>query len=228
MTADMTSQTGNCPQCDAPVPLAAGQRHSQCAHCGSRYVVDWPNADAPQFTRFESVLERGLNRGSVEGTEERLTELDSAIAEAEERVLADRALLEETKSTYRARNVQVQRVIAPPQNWTYAAGLLALVVWFLVWFVLEGTRWYVSLLIAMVLLLVTWISYRRWQGAEAWAQGELREIEQTIERAGADLVEASALLEDYTLERELREMEVSSYGRAGALVDIEDEEEPTD
>jgi hypothetical protein len=222
---EMTSQTVNCPQCDAPVSLAAGQRHSQCAHCGSRYVVDWPDVDAPQFTRFESALQRGLNGGSVRAAEERLTVLDSAIAEVEERVLLDRAQLQDAKAAHRAKSAQVQRVIAPPQNWTYVAGLLALVVWFLVWFVLEGTRWYLSLLIAIVLVLITWISYRRWQGAEAWAQGELQDVKQAIERAGADLIEASALLEDYTLERELREMEVSSHRAASALVDLGDEED---
>jgi DNA-directed RNA polymerase subunit RPC12/RpoP len=226
VAAEMISQTVNCPQCDAPTALAVGQRHSQCPHCGSRFVVDWPNADAPQFTRFESVLERGLNRASAQVIEERLTELDSAIAEVEERVLADRAQLEDAKSAYGEKSAQVQRVIARPQNWTYVAGLLALLVWFLVWFVLEDIQWYVSLVIAIVLVFVTWISYRRWQGAEAWAQGELQGVKQTIERAGVDLIEASALLEDYTLERELREMQVSSHSRASALADLEDEEEP--
>jgi DNA-directed RNA polymerase subunit RPC12/RpoP len=224
----MTSQTVYCPQCDAPVPLASGQRHSQCTHCGSRFVVDWPNADAPQFTRFESVVERGLNRASAQVTGERLTELNSVIAEVEERVLAGRAQLGDAKLQYRAKSVQVQSVIAPPQNWTYVAGLLALVVWFLVWFVLEGTRWYVSLVIAIVLVLVTWISYRSWQGAEAWAESELHEVKQAIERAGADLGEASALLEDYTLERELRELEGSSYRQARESADLVEGEEPAD
>jgi hypothetical protein len=223
----MTSKAVDCPQCDAPLALAAGQRHSQCAHCGSKFVVDWSDAEMPRFMRFESVLARGLDRALTQATEERLSELDRLIAEAEEEVLASRAELEEVKSVYQAGRAEVQRVIEPPQNWTYVAGLLALVAWFLVWFVLENTEWYVLLVIAILLIFVTWAFYRRWQNAEVWAQSELQGVRRTIEQTEADVSEASARLEDYTLERELRQMEVASYRRENAPPSHEGAKETT-
>ena len=209
----MTSEAVDCPQCGAPLALVAEQRHCQCAHCSSKFVVSWSDAEVPQFMRFESIVARGLDRASAQVTEERLTDLDRLIVEAEEEILASREQLEESTLTYRARRAEAQTVIEPPQNWTYVAGLLALVAWFLVWFVLENIEWYVLLAIAILLIFVTWAFYRRWQDAEVWIQSQLQEVRRTAEQAEADVSEASARLEDYTLERELRQMEVASYTR---------------
>jgi len=221
----MTSQTVSCPQCDAPLVLAAGQRHCQCAHCDSRFVIRWLDSESPQFTRFESILERGLGTISLQATEERLAELETVIAEAEDEVVAARAELAQAKSAYEAKTAEVQKVISPPQNWTYVAGLLALVAWFLVWFVLENTEWYVLLAIAILLIFVAWAFHRRWREAEAWAQGELQGVRQDVEQARADLIEASAYLEDYTLERELAQMEISQYRQVGQPPSREDARE---
>jgi hypothetical protein len=211
VAADMTSRAVDCLQCGAPLALADGQRHCQCAHCASKFVVDWSDGEVPRFVGFESLLARGLDKAAAKVTEERLTELDRLIPEAEEQVLASREDLEEARLTYRARRADAQTLIEPPQNWTYVAGLLALVAWFLVWFVLENMAWYVLLLIAILLIFVTWAFYRRWQDAELWTQSQLQEVRRTAEQAEADLNEASARLEDQTLERELHQMEVASY-----------------
>ena len=213
VAADMTSKAVDCPQCGAPLALAAGQRHCQCAHCASKFVVDWSDAEVPQFMRFESIVAKGLDMASAQVTEERLTELGRLITEAEEEVLASGEGLEEAKLAYQARRAEAQGVTEPPQNRTYMAGLLALVAWFLVWFALEDIEWYVTLAIAILLIFVTWAFYRRWQDAEVWTQGQLQQVRRTVEEAEADVSEASARLEDCTLERELRQMEVASYRR---------------
>jgi DNA-directed RNA polymerase subunit RPC12/RpoP len=210
----MTSETIRCPQCDAPVALLVEQRHCQCAHCSSRFVVEWNDNGSPRLTRFESVVERGLDSASAKASAERLTELASVVADAEGKLLAGRAKLQEARLALQAKRGEVQRFIAPPQNRTYATGLLALVAWFLVWFVLEHIEWYLVLAVAILLVCLSWVFHVRWRAAEVWAQQELQGIQQSIEQAKSDLSEASARLEDCTLEQELRQMEVSIYGQA--------------
>ncbi len=207
----MTLQTVSCPQCDGPMSLADEQRHSQCAHCGSKFVVDWTDSRTADLTLFESVLARSLDEVSVQATQQRLTELESQIVQAQRDVEARHEQLDEADAAYRARRVQVQKVIAPPQNWTYFLGLMAFVGWFLVWFVLQDVEWYVFLALSVLLIPITWVFYRSWRNADMWAQEELHLVRLALEEAESELSEAQARLEECILERELRQRVVANY-----------------
>ena len=207
----MTSEAVTCLQCDAAMTLAVSQRHCRCSYCGCKFVVDWSDAGAPQLIHFESMLAKAVDDASFEDAQARLTDLEKVVAHAQEEVEARGAELEEVRWAYQELRAEGQRVIAPVQNWTYAGGLLALIAWFLVFFVLADIGWYIGLVIALVLLLVTWGFHRRWQGAEEQARSELQEARQIIEQAEAKLNEALVHLEDYTLEKELCQREVLNY-----------------
>ncbi len=211
VAADMTLQTVSCPQCDGPMPLADEQRHSECAHCGSKFVVDWTDSRCVALTLFESVLARSLDEVSVQATQQRLTQLEGQVLQAQRNVEARHKQLDEARAAYEARRVEVQKVIAPPQNWTYFLGLMTLVGWFLVWFVLQGVEWYVFLALSLLLILITWVFYRSWRNAELWAQEELLLVRLALEEAESELSEAYARLEDHVLERELRQRVVANY-----------------
>jgi hypothetical protein len=207
----MTLQTVSCPQCDGPMSLADEQRHSECAHCGSKFVVDWTDSRSVDLTLFESVLARSLDEVSVQATQQRLTELEGQILQAQRGVQARHEQLDEAKAVYEARRVEVQKVIAPPQNWTYFLGLVAFVAWFLVWFVLQGVEWYVFLALSVLLIPITWVFYRSWRNAELWAQDELHAVKLALEEAEGELTETYVRLEDHILERELRQRVVANY-----------------
>jgi hypothetical protein len=207
----MTLQTVSCPQCDGPMSLADEQRHSECAHCGSKFVVDWTDSRSVDLTLFESVLARSLDEVSVQATQQRLTELKGQILQAQRGVQARHEQLDEAKAVYEARRVEVQKVIAPPQNWTYFLGLVAFVAWFLVWFVLQGVEWYVFLALSVLLIPITWVFYRSWRNAELWAQDELHAVKLALEEAEGELTETYVRLEDHILERELRQRVVANY-----------------
>jgi hypothetical protein len=207
----MTLQTVSCPQCDGPMSLADEQRHSECAHCGSKFVVDWTDSRSVDLTLFESVLARSLDEVSVQATQQRLTELEGQILQAQRDVQARHEQLDEAKAVYEARRVEVQKVIAPPQNWTYFLGLVAFVAWFLVWFVLQGVEWYVFLALSVLLIPITWVFYRSWRNAELWAQDELHAVKLALEEAEGELTETYVRLEDHILERELRQRVVANY-----------------
>jgi|GEM_PF-2146094 len=210
----MSMRSVNCPQCDAPINIVAGQKHCRCTYCGSKFVVDWSSSEPPQFTRFESILTRPMDDTSLEEADERLVELEDTIAEAKEEVRAQRAEVEEARMAYQELRAEWQRMISPAQTGAYAGGLLALVVWFLVFFVLENVAWYMGLVLAVLLVLVTRGFHRQWQRAEAQAQSELEEARRIIEEAEMGLDEALARLEDCTLERELHQKEISNCRQA--------------
>jgi len=211
VAADMTLQTVSCPQCDGPMSLADEQRHIECAHCGSKFVADWTDSRSVDLTLFESVLARSLDEVSVQATQQRLTELEDQIPQAQRDVQARHEQLDEAKTAYEARRVAVQKVIAPPQNWTYFLGLMTFVAWFLVWFVLQSVEWYVFLALSVLLIPVTWVFYRSWRNADLWAQDELHLVRLALEEADSELSEAYARLEDHMLERELRQRVVANY-----------------
>lgn len=139
----------------------------------------------------------------LEEVEQHLVELDEALTNAEEEVETRKVELREARSVYRETVAEVQKRIAPMQNGTYAAGLLATVAWLLVVFVLAGTQWYAGLAIAILLLFAAWGFHREWQDSEQRAQEELREFKEAIEEAKAALNQALARVEDCTLEQEL-------------------------
>jgi len=210
----VTLQPVNCPQCSAPMTIAADQGHCRCEHCGSKFVIDWPDPDAPQLTGFESILAMEVDSASFEAAERRLTYLERAIADVEQEVEAKREQLEEAISAHQELKRECQRAISPAQNQTYAGGLLGLVAWLFVFFVLENVEWYVGLVIAIVLIFVARGFHRQWMGIKEQAQSELYDSRETVEQAGAGLSEALARQEDHILEQELCLRTVSNYQAA--------------
>lgn len=203
MTSKITTQRVDCPQCSAPLLISAERQSCQCAYCGSKFVVERAGTGEPHPVRFEAVLSRTVEPVPLEEVEQHLAELELAITDAEEGVEARMAELAEAKAVYREAITEVQKSIAPMQNGTYAAGLLATIAWFLVIFVLAGTQWYAGLAIAILLLFAAWGFHREWQSTQHRAQGELRELRETIEETKAALNQALACVEDFTLEQEL-------------------------
>ncbi len=209
VVADMITRSVKCPECDAPIRVGPAQRHCECVNCGDKYVVAMSDSQQPQLTRFEALIAQGLNGVPVQEAERRLNELDLAIAEAETIVETRHVQLDAAQEAYRARRVEVQKTIAPSQNWTYVTGLVAVVAWFLVWFVLEGTGWLLALGVGIAGLVLSWAFHSRWLAAESRAAQELSLVRKGIEAAEAELSEAYLQLDDRVLERELRQRELA-------------------
>jgi hypothetical protein len=205
----MVSRSARCPECEASIRLGEEQRYCECVNCGAKYAVGWSDSEGPQLTRFEALIAQGLNGVPVQAAERRLGELDMMIAEAEGVVEAKHAQLEAARVAYQARRAGVQEVVAPPQNWTYLTGLVAVVAWFLVWFALEGVGWLVALGVGIACLVLSWAFHSKWLGAESWAKGELYQVRRRIEGSEAELSDAYLQLEDRVLERELRQQELA-------------------
>ena len=109
-------QAIECPQCKAPLSLAAGRRHCQCAYCGSKFVVDGSGGESPHLTRFESIVATALDGAAAQDAYQRLADVEIAIADAEDEVELKRAELAQAKSAYLETRAQVQKAIAPAQN----------------------------------------------------------------------------------------------------------------
>jgi hypothetical protein len=157
------------------------------------------------------MLEQGSDSFALQAAEERLSELETAIAQAEQQVKARHSHVEAARSAYQSRRVGVQEVIAPWQNLTYLTGLLAFAAGFLWWFGLDGAARAVVLAVAVLFVVLGWAFHSKWLGAEAWAQGELQQVSRAVEHAEAQLSAAYRGLEDHMLERELRLRQVSSH-----------------
>lgn len=205
----MTQKPVHCPQCDAPFALATGQRHCRCPYCGSRFVVDWSDPEALDFTNFEAVLNAAANGHVFQAADQRLAELEVAIADAEDEVESRRELVRRAEAAYGQTILEAQHAITLPQARTLVVGLAAALVWFLVVFVLENVAWYVGLVVGVGLVLLAADSHRVWQRTEEQGRRRMRDARQTIELAQAGLVESQAHLEDRALECELCQRQVA-------------------
>lgn len=174
-------------------------------------MVNRADPAKPQLTNFAAVLEAGVDQTLFEAVNQRLAELEVAIADAEDEVEINRERLRRAQAAYQQSAVQAQKAVVSPQNWTLALGLLTGVVLFLVVFVLEKAAWYFALALAIMLSLWTARSYQRWQRIESQARAQLRDSRQAIEQAEALLSESLARREDRALEQELRQKQVESY-----------------
>jgi hypothetical protein len=171
-------------------------------------VVNLSESRDLQLTPFETLVAQSKAVGPVQSVRERLAELEVIIAQAEGVVDEKHVQLEAAQEAFRARRAEVQQVVLPPQNWTYLTALIAVVAWFLVLFVLEGTAWMVAFGVGIACLVLSWASHSRWLGAESWAQGELSQASITIAASEAELSDAYVQLQDRVLERELRQREL--------------------
>jgi len=200
----MAWRTVTCPECAAPIRLGRAQRHCECVNCGSKYAVGLAHSE-PLLTSFEELIAQGVEELPVQEVERRLNELDATIAQAESAVAGKHAQLESARMAYQARRVQVQQAVAPSQNRTYFAGLVAAVAWFLAWFVVDGFAWLLAVGLGTAGLLLGWGFHSKWLGAEWWGKGELHRLQERIDASEAELSEAYLQLEDCVLERELRQ-----------------------
>ncbi len=223
----MTQQTVQCPQCDASVLLLADQKHCRCAYCGSKFAVSRPDAETLQLTRFESILQTPLDGPAVQVVGRRLTELETAIPDADDQVEAKRAQLSQAQSAHQQAIRESHQAIAGPQNWTLAVGFVAVAVFFLVAFVLERAEWYLALALTVLLVLAARNFYLRWQRVEGRARARLQDVRETIAQAESGLNASLTRREDCVLERELCQKQVSYYRSTSAprsAVQAEDEQ----
>jgi DNA-directed RNA polymerase subunit RPC12/RpoP len=216
VNAKMTQKVVHCLHCDAPLAIPPEHKHYRCPFCGSKFVVDWVDPEAPQLTGFETVLQADVDAARLELTSKRLAELAPALAEADEEVQMRRARLGRTHLAHAQALQEARQALEWPQGATLAVGLLASVVWFLVAFEWEGMLWYIGVVVGLVLVVLTWWLHRRWMHVDKLQQTRMQEALQTIEQADAALSDALARREDCRLEQELHQAQIVGQQSPGA------------
>jgi DNA-directed RNA polymerase subunit RPC12/RpoP len=209
---NLTSIAVVCPDCDAPLNLAVGQRYAQCASCGAKFVVEHSADEEARLTSFVSLLAQSGDRVPADKAETRLSELELAGIDLEAELEGVRTELQDAKAGYRQQMARSERNVFPVQNWTYMSGLLALGAGFSSLFVLDRPERLAGVAIAGLLSLVTWAFHHEWLDAENRAQIELLPARQTIQEAQDALARVTARIQDCSLERELRQMQLSQPG----------------
>lgn len=204
----MTSQLVECPQCQAPLSLTPGRKFCQCPYCGSKFAIELPDGQSPRLARFDAVLSTPAGKAVLRDARERLSELELTLADAEDEVEWKQAELAEAKSFYWQTRVNLQRLIAPLQNTTYVAGLLAALAAFAALFVFRRSERLPGAAIAVLLALTAWAFHCEWQEAQGLGQGECEEARVAIGEAEGELQSALARQEDQSLERELLQRQV--------------------
>ena len=217
MVVSTSVQALECPQCAGAVNVMAGQRCCECGSCGGKFAVSWLEAQGPQLVAFSDILQQqaASMRRQLEGSPQ--DELRGMLAEAQRQVKAAEAQQEQARLAYRELCRRVLSAVSPPQNATYATGLLSVVVWFLVVFFLENREWYLGLLAGVLLLVLGRGFYRRWRRAEMGARTELLQARQAVEAAEARLSEAIAVLQSRALEEELHQAAAAAWETARGL-----------
>ena len=186
----MTAQLVECPQCQAPLALKPAQGFCQCAYCGVRFAVEPVDGQSPRLSRWEPPLSAS-------------PDLELTLADAEDDVDYKRVELAEARAAYWQARIELQRLVAPLQNITYLAGLLALLAAFVTLFVFIPAQRIPGAASALLLAVTGWAFHREWQDAEAEGQAEVREAREAVREAQAGLNNALAHLQDVGLEPEL-------------------------
>ena len=215
----MAAQPIECPQCQAPLNVSPGRKFCQCAYCGCKFAVELADGRPLQLSRFESLLSAAAGKTRLHEAEQRLADLELALADAEDDVECKQADLADMKAAYWLTRLNLQRLVTPLQNRTYLAGLLAALAAFLTLFVFKRPERLPGVVTALLLAVTGWAFHREWQDTEAQGQGDIEEDRAAICEAEAMLHNAQARLEDQTLERELVQrqiLEVRSRQRARA------------
>lgn len=213
----MASQPIACPQCQAPLGPLSGRRFCRCDYCGCKFAVELPDGESPRLARFESVLSATAGPTVLRDAQQRLADLELTLADAEDDVEGKEAELAACTSAYWRTRFDLQRLVAPTQNSTYVAGLLAAVAVFGALFMFDRPDRLAGLVAAVLLAATAWAFHREWQDKEAQGQGEYEEATLAIHEAQDELQSALACLEDACLERDLLQQQVvAAQGRAGA------------
>jgi hypothetical protein len=153
----------------------------------------------------------------VHDAEQRLGDLELTLADAEDDVEGKQAELNGVKDAYWQTRVGLQRLIAPLQNTTYVAGLLAAVAAFATLFVFRRPERFPGAAVAVLLAVAGWAFHREWQEEELQGQGDCEEAKASVKDAQGELHSALARLEDETLEREFLQRQIlpsHSHGSA--------------
>lgn len=215
----MASQLVECPQCQAPLGPLDGRRFCCCEYCGVRFVVEHPVGQPPRLVRFESLLRTPTVPTVLQGAAQRLADLELSLVDAEDEVECKEAELAEAQSAYWQMRVSLQRRVAPTQNATYVAGLLAALAAFATGFMFDPADRIPGAVAAILLAATAWAFHREWQETEARGQGDCDEARAAVEEAQASLQAAQARWEDQRLERELLQQQLvvaRQHGWAGA------------
>jgi uncharacterized coiled-coil protein SlyX len=215
----MPSQVIECPQCQAPLSLTPGRRFCQCAYCGVKFAIQHPDGRSPRLARFESVLSTPAGQVTLRDAERRLADLELTVADAEDDVDCKQAELAESKSSYWRTRLDLQRLVAPLQNTTYFAGLLAALAAFAALFVFKRPERLPGAVIAVLSAVAGWAFHREWRETEVEGQGDCDEAKAAVRDAEGQLHSASAHLEDQILERQFVQRQIlasQSQGGAGA------------
>lgn len=203
-----TAQSAECPQCQAPLTLMPERRLCQCAFCGSTFVVQLAEGATPRLVRFESVRSAAAAEAPLRNAQERLADVEMALADVEDEVESTRIELEDAQSAYQRARAGLVAAIAPWQNTTYVAGLLAALAGFAALFVFKGSQRLPGAVIAALLAATGWAFHHEWQHTEGRAQAACQAARDAVAAAQAELGSAAARLEDGLLERELLQVQM--------------------
>ena len=204
----MTSQPVQCPQCDAPLTLMPGQRFVQCAYCGGKFAIDLAPDQAPRLTPFEPTPSAPAAAAAAHDAPPRHAELELTLADAEDDVDYQQAELAAAKSAYWRARVDLQRLVAPLQNTTYLAGLLAMLAAFATLFAFSTAQRLPGAVIALLLAATGWAFHREWQEEEVAGQSACREAREAVREAQAGLNNAWARMDNLGLEPELLQQQI--------------------
>ena len=199
----MTSQTVSCSQCHAPIAIVDDQRYCQCEHCGSKLFIAQTESGELQPEGFESILQQPLDAASLRAAKRRLASLESEIPNAEEDAHKRTSELEEASSAHRESLRSCQKAVSPMRNWTYVAGLLAAIGWFVALFLLQDGDRKMALAIALLLTIAARGFRLEWRDVEEQAETKLYESRERVRQAKVARQEALTLWESGRLEREL-------------------------
>jgi uncharacterized coiled-coil protein SlyX len=183
-----------------------------------KFAIQLRDGRLPRLARFESLLSAGAGQTTLRDAQQRLAHLELTLADAEDDVECKQAELAESRSAYWRTRFSLQRLVAPLQNTTYIAGLLAALAAFAALFVFKRPERLPGVAIAVLFAVTGWAFHREWQEAEAQERGESDEAKAAVKDAERELQGSMARLEDQTLEREFvqRQMRASrSHGGAG-------------
>ena len=211
----MTQVPARCPQCDATMGLFSTVRHSRCSFCGCRFVVDWSDPATPRLTGFEDIIKSSPGV-APQIAAAHVRDLESAATSADAQIEASREQAKTAAEAHERKVRSAQRAIAAPQSRTLAAGMAAALVVFLVAFVVEDALWYLGLVLSALLVLLTRMAYRRWQGTESQALAGLEESRQVVQQAQNSLEESLAIQDDRRLEQELWQARAAAGSSGGA------------
>jgi uncharacterized coiled-coil protein SlyX len=204
----MTSESVPCPQCQAPLTLVPERKFCQCVYCGAKFAIHLPDGRTPRLEYLDAVLSTPAGKTVLRDAQDRLADLEMTLADAEDDVETTRVELEDAKSAYQEMRARLRAAIAPLQNMTYVAGLLAVLAAFAALFVFKRPQRIPGGVIAVLLAATGWAWHREWQDNEGHAKAAGEVARDAMDDAEVELRVALARLEDGILERDLLQQHI--------------------